>query len=615
MPDLIQLLPDSIANQIAAGEVVQRPASVVKELLENSIDAGATEIKLIVKDAGKQLIQVIDNGKGMSETDARMCFERHATSKLRTTEDLFNIRTLGFRGEAMASIAAVAQVELKTKRPEDELGILVNIEGSKVTTQEPAAVVDGTSISVKNLFFNVPARRNFLKSNPVELRHIIDEFQRVALAHPEIHFKMIQNDLETYHLPPSKLSQRIVNLFGKSYQQQLITVEESTEVVKIHGYIGKPDCAKRTRGEQFFFANNRFIKHPYLNHAVTDAFEGMLQDKTYPFYVLFMEMDPKTIDINVHPTKTEIKFEDERTIYAILKSAVKMGLGTHNVTPSIDFDLDINFGVSTVGKRDYGNTPPPFEVKKPASTTTYNPPKPGPLESNNKENWERLYDSFETRESKINRDIPEEPLKFVSEDAEPDQEEVSLQKSSNNTFQIQNRFIVSQVKSGMLLIDQQAAHERVLYEKYLSIKENNSGASQQFLFPQQVELSAADFALVKDIEEEIKALGFVFSDFGQNTLVIDGVPADIPNGTEKDLFEGLIEQFKINKGELKADNKENLARSLAKRASIKAGKRLNPEEMHQLIDQLFACSNPNFAPYGNRTYVILDLNTISQYFK
>ncbi|MEQ8811903.1 MAG: DNA mismatch repair endonuclease MutL, partial [Imperialibacter sp.] len=387
MSDIIRLLPESLANQIAAGEVVQRPASAVKELLENSVDAGATSIQLIVKEAGKQLIRVIDNGVGMSETDARMSFERHATSKLRTPEDLFRIQTKGFRGEALASIAAVAQVELKTKRKESELGSFICIEGSEIKKQEPCVTPQGSTVSVKNLFFNVPARRNFLKSNPVEMRHIIDEFQRVALAHPGIAFSLHQNDLPVYQLEEGKLSGRIIGLFNKNYREQLVPVDESTDQIKIHGYIGKPEFSKKTRGEQFFFINNRYIKNNYLNHALTSAFEGLLSADTHPFYVLFIDMNPSKIDINVHPTKTEVKFEDERLIYGVVKSAIRQALGAHNIAPSLDFNYDVNFESITRSKLNFDEL---SQAKRPmpAGSSAFS----SPLSKNNAKNWERLYE-------------------------------------------------------------------------------------------------------------------------------------------------------------------------------------------------------------------------------
>lgn len=612
MPDIIHLLPDAIANQIAAGEVVQRPASVVKELMENAIDAGATKIKLIIKDAGKQLVQVIDDGSGMSETDARMCFERHATSKIKETKDLFNIRTMGFRGEAMASIAAVAQVELKTRKKGEELGILLKIEGSEVKAQEQTATPEGTIISVKNLFFNVPARRNFLKSNPVETKHIFDEFQRIALANPNVAFNLTNNDLEVYNLVAGKLSQRIVALFGKNYQTQMVVVEEATDVVKIHGYIGKPEAAKKTRGEQFFFANNRFIKHHYLHHAVVEAYDGLLPDRSHPFYVLFIEIEPARIDINVHPTKTEIKFEDERVIYAVMRSAVKKALGTHNVTPSIDFEQDINFGVETSGIRDYGNATAPFEV-----------PQISQREQNNQKNWNKLYDGFDSSPKTIPSRATSDQFSFQSK-MNSHHEEVDLsgvkventtvENNSSNSFQVLDKYLVTQVKSGMMLIDHQAAQERILFEKYSTAQRRKTGASQQFLFPQTIELSQSDFALVSGLEEEIRILGFMFNPFGGNTIVVNGIPNDVPAGKEKELFEGFLEQFKHNRDSLKIDVKESMVRALAKR-SVQKSKKFSQVEVSSLIDRLFACENPNYAPDGNPTFVILEGNTIESYFK
>lgn len=615
MSDIIKLLPDSLANKIAAGEVVQRPSSAVKELIENSIDAGSSEITLIIKDGGKTLIQVLDNGKGMSETDMRMCFERHATSKLNKTEDLFNLHTYGFRGEAMASIAAVSQVEMSTRTENQELGNKLIIEGSKIKTQEPCACAKGTSITIKNLFFNVPARRNFLKSVPVEYKHVLEEFNRVALTFPEIGFKLINNDLEVSHLTPGKLSHRIVQVFGKNHQGQLVEVNETTDYVKVTGFIGKPEFSKKTRGEQYFIANRRFIKHHYLHHAVQESFSGLITDKHYPFYVLNLELDPKRIDINVHPTKTEVKFDDERTIYAIIRSAIKMALGTHAVSPSIDFDQNINFGSDTVGKRDYGNEKAPFEVPAHLKQT--------PREKTNQGNWQKLFSGFEspqTQHSVSQTAVSNEPVTLessinnLSSDRETSQENEVEVTASKAKFQIQNSYVVTQVKSGLILLDQQRAHERVLYEKYIKAQDNKHPASQQFLFPQQVELSMTDYAIVNELESEIKALGFSFSDFGQNTIVVNGVPAGINSSNEQAIFEDLIEQFKINRDDLKLDKKENLARALAKRSSIQKGKKLNNEEIDALISDLFSCENPNYSPSGKPTFKILGLDTIKEYF-
>lgn len=616
MSDTIQLLPDSIANQIAAGEVVQRPASVVKELLENAIDAGSNDIKVIVKDAGKSLIQVIDNGIGMSENDARMCFERHATSKIRKSEDLFAIKTLGFRGEAMASIAAVAQVALKTRTEEDELGLMLQVEGSALKKQEPVSCAVGTSVSVKNLFYNVPARRNFLKSNPVELRHIVDEFVRVSLANTDKSFQMIQNDLEVYHLPAGKLSQRIVNLFGKNYRQQLVACQEETADVKITGYIGKPEFARKTRGEQFFFVNKRYIRSNYLNHAVNTAFEGLLQENTYPFYVLFIEIDPKRIDINVHPTKTEVKFDDERTMYAIVRSVIRQALGTHNITPALDFGVDVNFQNDTAGKLTFSNVLGNDYHKK-----QYNE---AAREGRNLKHWEKLYPEpvHGEEQQKEDEEISQREVTLTFESA-VNQMDLSARPGKQmlhrdaglGIMQIHEQYILTQVKSGIILIDQETAHERILYEKYLDALKRKSGASQQYLFPQSVELTPADFILVMEVEQEIKSLGFDFSVFGKNSIVINGGPAEVSTGNEKALFEGFIEQFKKNKNELSIETRENMARSIARRSCIKSGQKLGPDEMTALIDQLFACENPNYSPAGQLTFSMVSLDKIANFFK
>ena len=611
MPDYIQLLPDAIANQIAAGEVVQRPASALKELLENAVDAGATHIHVVVKEAGKQLIQVIDNGKGMSPTDARMSFERHATSKIRSAEDLFAIQTFGFRGEAMASIAAVSQVELKTRTGDSDIGTLIQIEGSEVKKQEAAALPVGTSIAMKNLFFNVPARRNFLKSNPVEMRHIVDEFQRVALAYPAIAFTLKQGELETYNLLPGKLSQRIVSLFGKTIQQQLVPCEETTPHVTIQGYIGKPEYAKKTRGEQFFFVNNRFIKSSYLHHAVSTAFEGLIQADQHPFYVLFLTIDPATIDINVHPTKTEIKFEDERTIYSILRAAVKQALGAHQVSPALDFSLDVNFQENWIK-----NTQNSEAVDREYSYKTYNTPE---FQRGSVLGWERLFEgnSTPTTTQQISSADREghELLTFPSK-AIPGDISQALENdvSTGTTFQVEKSYIVAQMSTGLLILDQQFVHERILYERYLKQLQTAQGASQQCLFPTVLTLNPSDFALVMDMLPELLSLGFQVDEFGKDTVVIRGVPAETQVKNEKELFEGLLEQYKNFKDELSLDKKENLARSLAKRSAIKKGQKLATQEMETLVGQLFACPNPNYSPSGNKTFVKLDLTSIHAFF-
>jgi DNA mismatch repair protein MutL len=596
MPDLIQLLPDSIANQIAAGEVVQRPASAVKELIENSIDAGATNIRLVVKDAGKTLLQVIDDGRGMSETDARMSLERHATSKIRKAEDLFTLLTMGF-----SSIAAVSQFEMRTRLANQELGTCLVVEASEVKKQEPVACEKGTNISVKNLFYNIPARRNFLKSNPVEFKHIVDEFQRLALANPEINFSLIQGDEVIYDLPSGKLGQRIVNLFGKPYQEQLAPCQEETTLAKVSGYVGKPDFARKTRGEQFLFVNRRFIRSNYLNHAVMNAFEGLMPDNNFPFYVIFIDIDPKHIDVNVHPTKTEIKFDDERAVYAVVRSAVRQAIGSHNLTPAIDFNSDVNI-ISKLSQSAAQFKDVYFEER--FSTA---------LHRNNQDNWEKLFEGqtggLKTTDEP-GRDL--HTLRFESALNKP--EEVTPAPEEKFLIQLQQRYIIRPVKTGLMILDQQLVHERILFEKFLEQFQNRSAESQQSLFPQTISLSASDFALVLEMEREITTLGFRFEVFGKNTLLINGIPAHVQPGREKELFEGLLEQFKINQSELSLPLHENLARALARRAGIKSGQKLVKEEMQSLIEGLFACKTPNYSPDGRPTFFIFENSKIENYF-
>jgi DNA mismatch repair protein MutL len=600
MSDIIQLLPDSIANQIAAGEVVQRPASAVKELMENAIDAGGKNIRLIVKDAGKALLQVIDDGSGMSETDARMSLERHATSKIRKAEDLFTLHTMGFRGEALASIAAVSQMEMKTRLAKDELGTLIVVEGSEVKRQEPTACDQGTSISIKNLFYNIPARRNFLKSNPVELKHIVDEFQRLSLAHSDICFSFIQGDEIIYDLPPGKLSQRIVNLFGKTYQEQLAACQEETNVIKVSGYVGKPDFARKTRGEQFLFVNKRFIRSNYLHHAVMNAYEGLLPENSFPFYVLFIEIDPKHIDVNVHPTKTEIKFDDERAVYAVVRSAVRQAIGSHNLTPALDFNADVNI-ISKLNNATHSNEVY-FDERFSSS-----------LHRSSSENWEKLFEGHDAIKNKTDETgNAVHTLRFESSLNKPEENIIVQEKV---LFQLHSRYIVKEVKSGMMVVDQQAAHERILFEKFLQQFKQKTIQSQQSLFPQPIAFSVSDFAMVMEMQQEIEALGFRFEVFGKNTLLINGIPANLSPGREKELFEGLIEQFKINQSELSLPIPESLARALAKRAAIKTGQRLSREEMLGLIEGLFACRTPNYSPDGKPSFFIFELGKIESYFR
>ncbi|MBB6610857.1 DNA mismatch repair endonuclease MutL [Pontibacter sp. Tf4] len=609
MPDIINLLPDYLANQIAAGEVVQRPASVVKELLENAIDAKATSVQLIVKEAGKQLIQVVDNGIGMSETDARMCFERHATSKIKSTEDLFRIRTMGFRGEAMASIGAVAQVELKTKPHGADTGTKLIVEGSSIVTQEPVVTPSGTSICVKNLFYNVPARRNFLKTNAVEMRHILDEFQRVALAYPEIAFSLYHNEVEVFNLPSAKLSQRIIGIFGNNYKEQMALCDEETPFLSVRGYIGKPEFAKKTRGEQFFFVNNRFIKSGYLNHAVMTAFEGLLPKESYPFYVLFIDIEPDKIDINVHPTKTEIKFDDEKTVYAIVHSAVRKSLGAHNIAPSLDFEGDVNF--APLQPIRIQNNEQGFEQeRKTFSSAGFPAPSSAPKRVSSA-GWEQLYEPLRnqpTGEERISSSASTSLLDDAfAADASP--------ATSNKTLQVHQKYLLVQVKSGIMVIDQQAAQERILFEKYITSLQKKAVISQTLLFPQTIELSPADAALVKELQAEFLELGFQFEDFGGNTIILNAIPADVQAANEKELLEELIEQYKNNLATLKLDTRENLARAMAKRLAGRLQTRMSELEMNSLVDKLFACEVPNYTPAGQKTLVIMELSQLHELFQ
>jgi len=608
MSNLIKLLPDAVANQIAAGEVVQRPASAVKELLENSIDSGATLVQLILKDAGKTLIQVIDDGCGMGETDARMCFERHATSKITKTNDLFSIRTKGFRGEAMASIAAVAQVEMKTKLHDQEVGVRIHIEGSKMITQEPVQTANGTSISIKNLFFNIPARRNFLKSNQVETRHIIDEFQRVALTHPEVSFKMTHNGAETFSLPQGTLRQRIVNVFGKKFNQSLVPIDEKTSITNLTGFIGKPEFAKKTRGEQFFFVNKRYIKNSYLNYAVMQAYQDLIPSKSYPSYFIYMEMEPASIDINIHPTKTEIKFEDEKAIYAILNSAVKQSIGKYQVAPSLDFDQETSFNVEPFRKG--------MEVKIPQIKVN---PQFNPFEREVSKKPEGPRSGFK-KETPSTNQIDALQQFYAQQgvtartEKEQDSQELLPIDLDKKIFQIHNRYIYSQIKSGFIVIDQQKAHERILYEKFSFSIQNHSIASQKELFPVQLEFSASNFALLKEIWEEVQLMGFDIVEFGKNTISINGVPSGIKDTDYQRSFEQILEQVKNNQDKLNLNIQESLVRAMAFNMSIKKGKQLTELEMNNLIDELFACNQPEYAINGKKTYLTFTTDELDKLF-
>ncbi len=615
MPDIIHLLPDAVANQIAAGEVVQRPASAVKELLENAVDAGASALQLIIKDSGKSLIQIIDNGCGMSETDARMSFERHATSKIRSADDLFAIRTMGFRGEALASIAAIAHVEMKSRRHEDDFGTSILIEGAEVKQQEAVSAAAGTSISVKNLFFNVPARRNFLKSNSVEARHIIEEFERVALAHPEIAMSLHQNGLEVFQLQKSNLRQRIVSVFGNPYNERLVPVQEETTLLNIVGFVGKPEFARRTRGEQFLFVNKRFIKDAYLHHAIQHAFEELLPRECYASYWLYLDMDPKKIDINIHPTKTEIKFEDERAVYAIVRSAVKRSLGQYSVSPALDFEqekaFDIPYSMHNAPvsapsiKVNPGYNPFDTETKQ-RSTPFFS--SPAKISASG---WEKMYEgmskeSITERQDDKDATLLPTPNSLLSDEFKSEEDHF--------IFQLQHRYIVTQVESGLIIIDQQAASERVLYERYNKQLQQHKGPSQQELFPQTLEFTSADFTIIHEMQDDIRSLGFDLREFGKNTFVLHGTPADIEGGREKQMIEALIEQFKNFQATLKLDKREGLARAMAKNVSVKTGKALTQKEMKNILDELFTCEKPYLSIEGKSTLVLLGEKDLRERF-
>ncbi len=612
--DIIRLLPDSIANQIAAGQVIQRPASAVKELMENAIDAGASHIKLVVKTAGKNLVQVIDNGCGMSETDARMSFEKHATSKIRAAEDLFNIRTMGFRGEALASIAAIAQVELKTRQTGEQLGTCIEIEGMKVLKQEPCQTPEGTSIAIKNLFFNVPARRNFLKSDTVELKNIIDEFQRIAMAHPKIAFQLFNNDNEMYHLKPGNLKQRIVSIFGDNYAGKIVPVEEKSYALHVYGFVGKPEFSKKTRGEQFIFVNNRYIKSAYLNHAVSRAYQQMMPKESFPFFVLFLDIDPVKIDINVHPAKHEIKFEDEKLVYTFVNLGVKHALGAHSISPTIDFDqedhLNKNGGFDQTPRtwlEITQNTIETKEAKKFAPPSSFKPLSQ--REENNLKNWEKAFDTGGSEQLTTSRQEEPHHIQMAQHN------EVEGIREAVPPHQVQRRFIISQIKSGFILIDQQAAHERIMYERYLKLLEKSKHETQRQLFPQSIELNAADAQILLQILPDINNLGFDVQEFGKNTFIIHGFPADIIQGDEKKMVEELIEQYKMNASVTRLTKRENLAKSLSQSSSIKAGKTLSVDEMKTLIDELFACENPYTAPNGKFTFISFSNDELEKRFE
>lgn len=594
MPDIIKLLPDSVANQIAAGEVIQRPASVVKELMENAVDAGADTIKVIIKDSGRTLIQVIDNGSGMSETDARLAFERHATSKITTASDLFAIKTKGFRGEALASVAAVSMVELRTRREENDTGTLIILNGSRVEVQEPCSCPAGSVFMVKNIFFNIPARRKFLKSDNTEMRHIITEFQKIAIAHPEIRFSLHSNDNEIYNLATCNYRQRIIGVFGKQINNDLITIETATSLIGIRGFIGKPENARRTYGEQFFFVNNRFMKHPYFHKAVIEAYQNILPPETVPSYFIFMEIDPASIDINIHPTKTEIKFEDERSIWQILMASVKEALGRFNILPTLDFDNEglIDIPVSS----SFKNIPDPPSIEidpgyDPFATEDKISNQNRFIERFERENnsgWEKLYTT-------LDHEMAGTPA-----------------ETGRRFFQIKNKYIVCPVKSGLMLIDQKRAHERILYEKLLENLNNNQIISQKELFPVSIELNPADIFILKEIEDDLRLLGFIFEIKENNSILITGRPSEMGSDDTTLMLEILLEEYKNTQSDPATCLKEKVAAAMAGASAIPYGKTLLKNEMEELFDTLFSCKAPNYSPKGKPVINILTLEEIDK---
>lgn len=614
MPDIIQLLPDAVANQIAAGEVVQRPASAVKELLENAIDAKAAQISLIVKNAGKTLINVIDNGIGMTETDARLSLERHATSKIKSVEDLFSLQSMGFRGEAVPSIAAVSQMEIRTRKKENDLGTQLIIEGGEVVSQEICQCAVGTNISVKNLFFNVPARRNFLKSNPVEVKHIIEEFLRVALIHPEVAMNLTNDQNEVYRLPKGTFRQRIVNIYGDKYNQRLVPVEETTDIVTVSGFVGKPEFARRTRGEQFFFVNDRFIKSPYLNHAVAKAYEELLPSDQFPSYFLDLKIDPAKIDINIHPTKTEIKFEEERAIYAIIRTAVRQALGKFNIAPSLNFEQETSFNVPLLKKGEAIQIPNikvdpefnPFDKEKSSSSGRNTSSAPTYQKEKVEPNWQKLYETENTKHKGIDKKEEGQQVEFS---------EQTVNTSTKKVLQIHRKYILNHIKSGYILIDQQRAHQRVLIDRLTEKMAANDPSSQQLLFSEDLMVNAEDATLISSMLEDFKAMGIDIRSFGKNHFIVHGVPLEAKDKSATALIEELLEDFKLNRSELKNSPKANLIQSLAQSMSIKIGQLLEEEEMNLLIDELFACEMPYSLPNGKPIIITQSLEELDKQFK
>lgn len=622
--EIIALLPDHLANQIAAGEVIQRPASAVKELLENAIDAGATDIQLIIKDAGKELIQVIDNGKGMSPMDARMAFERHATSKIKHIDDLFSIKTMGFRGEALASIAAVAQVELKTKRASDELGTLLEIAASEVIRQEPIAMHDMTNFAIKNLFYNVPARRKFLKSNTTEYKNIVDEFTRIAMAYPNISFRLFHNNTEQLHLPISNLKSRISNLLGNRIEKLLIPIKETTEYINIYGFIGKPEAATKSRGNQFFFVNNRFIKSPYLHHAVTKSYDGLIEKDAHPFYVIYFELDPSRVDVNVHPTKQEVKFDDEQMLYAYMQSAVKHALSVNNIAPAIDFTLNPSILNLEAVSRPTNNDDINIASNSYIASSFATPGKAHFIERNNDmQEWKaqksKLFDPMQSIPSSNNfASIPNDTTTFSKINNQIGHIEDHNNNLNNSLFadNLQHaqavlqwdEYLISTMRSGILLLHKKRATERIAFEQLLAQSSQAQKISQASLFPTTIELSASDSVLLESILPIISKIGYEISDLGKNTYCIQGVPPDLPAGREEDMLHGILDQLKHASNGIKDEWQLTVLKTIAKRMS--SNEKLEIEEAVALIDELFACAQPEYTPDGERIFTILPKNSI-----
>ncbi|HEU0110314.1 MAG TPA: DNA mismatch repair endonuclease MutL [Flavisolibacter sp.] len=626
MADRILLLPDNIANQIAAGEVIQRPASAVKELLENAVDAGATEIKLIVNDAGKSLIQVIDNGSGMSETDARMAFERHATSKIKNIDDLFHIRTMGFRGEALASIAAVAQVELRTRKAENELGTSIEIENSVVIKQQSVAAPVGTSICMKNLFFNVPARRNFLKSNASEMRHIVDEFIRVSMSFPGVFFSLTSNGQQVFHLEAGSLKQRIVQLLGNHYNAKIVSVKEDTDYLNIHGFIGKPETAKKTRGDQYFFVNNRFIKSAYLNHALQNAYQDMISADSFPMYVLFIDLDPTQVDVNVHPTKQEIKFEDEKIVYAFVQAAVKHTLAQFSITPTLDFNLDSSIQQLESVQQPFTEEKQ-FQTKASSIFQTFTEANQAhKIEGSGLRHWSDFGSESSTTGKQaegfvslgkqfLEFERPDQFASNLSTDIYNDcTNESSLSIDSSRLTQLFNSYVLAPATKGFLLVHQQSAHERIIYERLIAALQGKPMATQRSLFPSTIDLAPADAVLLSELLPDLQEMGYSIEPFGKTAFVIQGTPADVISGNEKKVLEKILEQYKHFAAELKLSKRELLMRTVAWQQAIKAGTALSEQEMQSLVKDLFQCQQPNFTPSGRPTYLEFKKDQLEKMF-